>query len=423
MPSWVQLFCSANEQRQAIICAKSRRRCILADRLFAGNALFLLFSLLTAQASDTSFLGRDSCSSSGCHGGAGARQNQSLIWSRQDPHSRAAATLTSARSRRIAQVLKISDATKDRACTSCHSPWEGLAADLLPLGGKNFNARAESVSCESCHGPASAWIRSHTRPDLTRADKALDGLRDLTQFYNRANACVACHQVLDPRLIAAGHPELLFELDGQTSAMPRHWPEGDQQYRQKSWLTGQAAALREVTAQLAEQRKAGAIAPSTLRQWQALLWIISRALPEHNVVKFAAGFSTATNSAPGPEQLRDLHQAVDALAVESSLEVRDAPFTLLRRLATTHTDFTDAQVETALHAMRAERLVLALDRLTHALAPELRKSLDEPLAALFAQVQSRPDFHPGNFAASLQKLALRSARSAPDTSPAGTIRK
>ncbi|MGZ8938209.1 MAG: hypothetical protein ACXW32_03245, partial [Limisphaerales bacterium] len=90
-------------------------------------------------------------------------------------------------------------------------------------------------------------------------------------FYNRANACVACHQVLDPRLLAAGHPELIFELDGQTSAMPRHWLEKDEQYRQKGWLTGQAAALREVTAQMTGQAKTGPVAPSTFFQWQSLL--------------------------------------------------------------------------------------------------------------------------------------------------------
>jgi hypothetical protein len=405
VPSWFQFFCSANEQR-AIICAKSERRRMVADWVLVGNILFLVLNVASGRAADTTFLGRDSCSSSGCHGGAGARQNQSLIWSRQDPHARASATLTSARSRRIAQVLKISDATRDRSCTSCHSPWQGLAAELLPDGGKVFNVHAEAVSCETCHGAAADWIRSHTRPDLTRAEKVLDGLRDLTMFYNRANACVACHQVLDPKLLAAGHPELIFELDGQTSAMPRHWIEKDEQYRQKGWLTGQAAALREVTAQIVEQRKAGEIATHTLNQWQSLLWVVSRAMPEHKISKIATNSVTTTNSFPGSERLRELHQLADALAIEASVRVRDESITLLSRLAGTGSEFANAEGDRVVHAIRAERLALALDRLSHTLPAAARKNLDEPLRAVFALVQSRPDFNAKEFARSLEQFKI-----------------
>src|SRR5437899_4190985 len=56
------------------------------------------------------FLGSLSCSSSSCHGGAATNKDQYLIWSRQDFHSRAYATLTTARSKRLAEVLRINDA-------------------------------------------------------------------------------------------------------------------------------------------------------------------------------------------------------------------------------------------------------------------------------------------------------------------------
>ena len=156
MPFQFKCLCSKTEQR-AIISAKSKRRRIFADWILLGNILFL--AALTASGADTAFLGRHSCSSSGCHGGAGAQQNQSLVWSRLDPHSRAAATLTSARSKRIAQVLKISDAPVARDCTSCHTPWHGLAAELLPKVSGEFSVQDEAVSCETCHGPAQNWVR------------------------------------------------------------------------------------------------------------------------------------------------------------------------------------------------------------------------------------------------------------------------
>ena len=408
MPSGFKFFCSANEQR-SVICAKSLEKRgwrIVADWFLLSNVLFAA-TLLQVHAADTAFLGKDSCSSSGCHGGAGAKQNQSLIWSRQDPHSRAAATLTSARSKRIAQVLKIPDATKDRSCTGCHAPWQGLPAELLRSeDGKSFDVRSEAVSCETCHGPAKDWIRSHTRPDLTRAQKGVDGLRDLMMFYNRANACVACHQVLEPKLIAAGHPELLFELDGQASAMPRHWAEKDKYFRVKGWLTGQAAALRESTAQLAEQRKAGPIAPHTFQQWQSLLWLVSRTLPEHKIA------SVTTNAAANADELTALHRAANELALQSATQNHELPerLSLLRALLRTESEFETAKPGEVVWATRAERHALAVDRLSRSTDREISESWEVPLAALFELVQSRADFNGKKYAERLEEIQKALAR-------------
>src|SRR5262245_36501953 len=225
---------------------------MVAQLRACGNPFFALLFAAQALAADSGFLGKDSCASSSCHGGGGQNQNQNIVWSRQDQHARAPATLTTARSRRLADLLKISDPTKDHRCTSCHAPWQNLTA--LPA---NTSVVSEAVSCESCHGPAEKYIRSHTRKDLNRAEKLLDGLRDLTILYNRANSCVACHQVVPSELLEAGHPELLFELDGQAAAMPRHWREREGNTHAAAWVTGQAAALRELTWQLIDEVKGG----------------------------------------------------------------------------------------------------------------------------------------------------------------------
>jgi hypothetical protein len=406
----LKIFSSANEQR-SIMSAKSsekHRWRIVADWFLLSNVLFIA-GLIKVGAADSAFLGKDSCSSSGCHGGAGPKQNQSLIWSRQDPHSRAAATLTSARSKRIAEVLKIPDATRDRSCTACHSPWQGLAENSLPPAenaGKVFSVHTEAVSCESCHGPAKEWIRSHTRPDLTRAQKGLDGLRDLTLFYNRANACVACHQVIDPKLLAAGHPELLFELDGQTSAMPRHWKEREKDFRVKGWLAGQAAALREVTAQLTEQRKRNSVAAQTFNQWQSLLWTIGRTLPENKIA------NVATNAAANVDALNDLHRAADELARQAATPTNDLPETLrlFRLLLRAAPEFQDVKEPEVIWAMRAERHALALDRLSRSIDPEIAGSWEQPLAALFELVQSRSDFNGKNYAERLKQIEKQLSR-------------
>ncbi|HVK57702.1 MAG TPA: multiheme c-type cytochrome [Candidatus Kapabacteria bacterium] len=399
MSSCSKTSCSAYEQLPTIHLEYHRLRFIAGFCQLGSLLILLSFFVLTTSAAESVFLGRDSCSSSGCHGGAGARQNQVLVWSRQDAHSRASATLTSARSRRIAQVLKIPDATRDRSCTSCHSPWQGLPSELFSTAGKSVNPHSEAVSCESCHGPAQEWIRSHTRPDLTRLQKGLDGLRDLTVFYNRANACVACHQVLDAKLITAGHPELIFELDGQTSAMPRHWIEQDEQYRVKGWLTGQAVALREVTSQILEQKKGGGIASHSFIQWQSLLWLISAALPEQKI----AGFTT--NTVESADRLSELHKLTDTLALETSVRASKDSLATMRQLSQTAGSFKDSGKGDPIFAVRAERLVLALDRLRYTFSPELGKKCEPHLEKLFALVQSRPDFDGAKFASELEALS------------------
>src|SRR6185437_13041129 len=106
---------------------------------------------------------------------------------------------------------------------------------------------------ESCHGRAENWIRSHTRTDFTHMDRVHAGMRDLQNIYVRANSCVACHQNVDADLLQAGHPELIFELDGQLVSQPRHWREKSGWSGPQTWLVGQAVALREMSWYVARQ--------------------------------------------------------------------------------------------------------------------------------------------------------------------------
>ena len=174
-------------------------------------------------------------------------QNQFLVWSLKDFHSqRPVATLATARSKQIADALDIKDATANARCTSCHTPLQGVPENLR---GENFKV-SEGVSCESCHGSAENWLRAHTRKDYTRADRTAAGMRDLQNLYVRANTCVACHQNVDADILKAGHPELIFELDGQSVAEPKHWRETTNWNGAQAWLVGQAVALREMSWQL-----------------------------------------------------------------------------------------------------------------------------------------------------------------------------
>ncbi len=341
------------------------------------------------------FLGAPSCASSGCHGGGGAKQNQFLTWSLKDFHSqRPTATLTTARSKQIADALAIKDPTADVRCTTCHAPLHDVPENLR---GENFKV-SEGVSCESCHGAAENWLRSHTRHDFTRADRTAAGMRDLENLYVRANTCVACHQVVSQPLLKAGHPELIFELDGQSVAEPKHWSAEKKGDGAQGWFVGQAVALRELSWQFRKDGQslladASKLSDTNLvQQCHALSWLLHRAKADNSAVQRF------------PEDFYSIEQWADNLAKAESEVSWTGQMThdCLTRLAGLSENFFDAKIPTQLHARRAERLVLALDRL---LAAENNHQADAELNQLFKLAQSRPDFDPKAFAAALEKFS------------------
>ena len=347
-------------------------------------------------SSQPGFLGSQSCSSSSCHGGAGEKSNQYTISSSRDfHHQRPFATLTTARSARIADVLKIGDPTQSARCTVCHAPLQTVPPERLG----NEVKITEGVSCENCHGPAESWIRSHTRPDYTPADRVAAGMRDLKNLYVRANTCVACHQNVDSDIREAGHPELIFELDGQSVTMPRHWRKSEDKTSPQLWLVGQAAALREMSWQLANEKAAN----QTLQERCAgLFWVLQTVSQDRGDAPVIGpdSFSKAEDAAR-VQQWSDKLAGVAAQAVPTDALTRRG----LLLLANTSDDFADKLLPQQLQARRAERLVLALDRLGLGLDNVATNSaVNQELNRLFADVQSLPDFDPGQFAKDLNEF-------------------
>jgi len=366
---------------------------------------FLLLPFLTlcpahAQTPATAhYLGAPSCASSSCHGGGGANQNQYLVWSQRDFHSqRPVATLATARSRQIAAALAIDDPTTEARCTTCHAPLAAVPADRR---GPGFNV-AEGVSCESCHGPAENWLIPHTRKDWTTADRVFAGMRNLQNLYVRANTCVACHQTLALPLLKAGHPELIFELDGQCVAEPKHWTEKPGWNRAQTWYVGQAVALRELSWQLTRETTPD---DHLLARWRALVWLLQKL---NGVAPTLPGVGTLVTS-PSPDSFQAAQAAADSAARQAASATwsPDLSAALLTRLAATSGDFTAASAATPgeLPARQAERLVLALDRLLLAQTPAAPAAASQTLNDLFKQAQSIPDFNPATFATTLTQFS------------------
>ena len=352
------------------------------------------------------FVGSSGCKSSSCHGGAGPKRSQYLTWSQKDYHTKAYAILLNARSDRIAESLGITaagapnPAATNSRCTVCHSPFQSLPASRLSSTAR----RDEGVSCESCHGAAGGWFRGHTRKDWSYNTRVGAGMRDLRSLYVRATACAACHQYLEPALLKAGHPDLFFELDSQSIAEPKHWPDDDPWSGPREWLTGQAVALREMSWNLAGDPVAD---EWSIARWNGLAWLCATATS-------ASAISSPILPPPAMPARSDFTNAqtqADTLARRAATSNwnEDSVRHLLTSLASVDSEFSTGSAARPALAQRAKRLVLALDRLAYALNKNrgFKLKIDAEMKLLFDDVRILDSFDAGAFTTHLK--ALRTA--------------
>lgn len=200
------------------------------------------------------YIGPGGCSASSCHGGvrpredSRIRQNEYSVWVVQDRHSKATQVLSNPVSVRMARILNLGGrADAAPKCLACH----GL--DIAPAQRARSFEPNEGVTCENCHGAASQWLGPHTRADWSHEKSVQLGLYDTKDLVKRTEKCLTCHlgnkeKFVDHEMIAAGHPDLVFELDSFSAVMPRHWKEPydkDAWLGVRTWSTGQAVQLRE----------------------------------------------------------------------------------------------------------------------------------------------------------------------------------
>ncbi len=217
------------------------------------------------------YLGPTSCGSSSCHGSVtprrelGVRQDEYFIWQKKDLHARAYGVLFNDRSRVIAHRLHLGEAADSPACRSCHALAVPARQQRGPL------ELEDGVSCESCHGAASGWLEGHRSESWTHQQSVNAGMTDLRNVRVRAGVCLSCHlggagRIVNHDLIAAGHPQLAFELDNYSEGMPAHWlpfaerrnGAGDRDtHGTRAWAVGQAAGLTADLEQIARRARGG----------------------------------------------------------------------------------------------------------------------------------------------------------------------
>jgi hypothetical protein len=236
-------------------------------------ALCGLPDFLTAEEGESAkYIGPGACAATSCHGGvkpvADSRilQNEYSTWIIKDKHSKAYQVLTGEIGERMARILKLeSKAEESPKCLACH------ALSTTPAQrGRAFEA-AEGVSCENCHGPASAWLGPHTVRQWTHEKSVALGMYDTRNVIHRTEKCLECHlgsrsKFVDHEMIAAGHPDLYFELDSFSAVEPRHWKTPRESAPGKAaedgawvgvrdWSTGQAVQLRVALERLSWRAK------------------------------------------------------------------------------------------------------------------------------------------------------------------------
>jgi hypothetical protein len=180
-------------------------------------------------------------------------QNEYSIWIVKDKHSKAYASLKGDIGERMASILGVGKAETAPKCLACH------ALDVpTDQRARTFDL-SEGVSCENCHGPAAAWLGPHTERDWTHQKSVAAGMYDMRNLTKRSEKCLSCHlgsdqKSVDHEMIAAGHPDLYFELDSFSAVMPRHWKEpgepgeagkSDPWYDVHELSTGQAVELKQ----------------------------------------------------------------------------------------------------------------------------------------------------------------------------------
>lgn len=234
-------------------------RCVLIATLYVVAAVGGRGATVPPADTGPKYTGPGACSSASCHGSVQPRsqnsilQNEYATWTVFDKHAKATAVLTNEVSKGIGRILGLRPETSAK-CLDCHSssaPPEQQA--------RTFDSQ-DGISCESCHGPASNWLGPHTTKGWTHPRSIELGMVDMRDPIKCTETCLSCHlgtasKWVDHEMIAAGHPDLYFELDSFLAAMPKHWKwSDDDPWADVRFLTtGAAVQLRENMRRIARE--------------------------------------------------------------------------------------------------------------------------------------------------------------------------
>ena len=421
-------------------------------------------ALVFGQTDAPKYTGPGSCASPACHGGvspkdigtgtrANIQQNEYSTWVVKDKHAREFSVLTNPTATRMAKILNIDRADKAQKCLVCHS-----LSVTDEQRTRSFDS-SDGVSCESCHGPASNWLGQHTTKDWTHERSVAAGMKDLRDPAHRTENCVSCHlgtadKTVDHEMIAAGHPDLYFELASFSAAMPEHWrpraTSANAQGNVDPWAdvralaVGQAVHLREQLNRVARNAQSPHwpefsdldcyachhSLTTSENSWQQERGYAGRRAgdPPWNMARFATLRQIAREVDGGREletEVNRIYSSVTAMTAgrtqlaSQATGAAEAAGRVAAQLATETWDATrarrllkaisgDADYISRQGERTAEQAAMVLQALYSALATQARPANDAQvrgaLKALFQQVENPSAYNAFRFAAQMRTL-------------------
>jgi hypothetical protein len=332
-----------------------------------------------APRNPSKYIGPGSCSASACHGGVAPAKNSRILqnefstWVVQDKHAQAYDALQNPIARRMGLILGIGNPASEAKCLACHA----LAPSKLERG-REFEIN-EGVSCESCHGPSSAWLGPHSTRGWSRKQSLALGMYDTEDLISRAEKCATCHvgskeRFVDHEMIAAGHPDLIFELDAFSAVMPPHWKApADPFSGVKSWSVGQAVQLQQTLQRL--QTRVESAAWPEYSELECFSCHHSLVRPE-NSWRQKAGYADRTPGSPplNPSHFVIFRSLVHAVDPESGKRLESQLTDLYRLTSQAKSDRTAIAKSAAAAAKTSGELAQRLNGMKFDRATTLRLS-------------------------------------------------
>ncbi|MEO6326009.1 MAG: multiheme c-type cytochrome [Thermoanaerobaculia bacterium] len=194
--------------------------------------VLLLLAGASGRAAAFDFVGPNKCTS--CHD-----HDPQKEWAekKEGPkgHLNALAQLEEKKSPGYAKAIGLADVYDLKGtCVKCHA--------TVFKGDASFG-----VSCESCHGPGSAYLEPHQKKGAYKQAVG-QGMYDTRvgeggSYKVLAEMCYACHYIKDKKLVAAGHSSGVgWDLREKTFGQVVHWKEAVD--KDKVGAAGRAAYAR-----------------------------------------------------------------------------------------------------------------------------------------------------------------------------------
>jgi hypothetical protein len=142
--------------------------------LLIAIVLVAFVFIVSLFSQEFTYVGVDKCKT--CHKSE-KRGKQFLIWE-ESGHSKSFAALTSDEVK-----AKVPDAPENPKCLKCHSPLSEKAPEL----------KEEGVTCETCHGPGSAYKKLSVMKN--HEESVANGLMVYDSIEAIKMKCLSCHEM------------------------------------------------------------------------------------------------------------------------------------------------------------------------------------------------------------------------------------